>query len=321
MVVEHAADGRLGLALGQLELRVLEFDDRLAERLALLDVVDGERAARARSCRRRGRDDQPLLRQVAASAGRSPGLPRVPSRLSAGSFTSSKNSSEVSAPVHAELFELAAAAEARRVVGLDHHQRGALGALGGIGLGDDDDQVGVLAVGDEGLGAVEHIAVARLLQRWCERPAGRSRRPARSWRWRRPVRRSQASAASSSSALRCRNSGCRARRCPNAAARRLQSRPASANSRLMMVSCAKVPPAPPYSSGMAAQSRPASPGLFHAARSMMPFSCHCSMCGTNSPARNLRVCSSSSVRSSVIQEAGGTDKASVGMASSFFHRG
>jgi hypothetical protein len=40
-------------------------------------------------------------------------------------------------PVHAELVQLAAAAKARRVVGLDHHQRGALGALRGIGLRDD----------------------------------------------------------------------------------------------------------------------------------------------------------------------------------------
>ena len=33
----------------------------------------------------------------------------------------------------------------------------------GIGLGDDDDQIGVLAVGDEGLRAVEHVAVAGFL--------------------------------------------------------------------------------------------------------------------------------------------------------------
>ena len=51
-----------------------------------------------------------------------------------------------------------------RVVGLDHHQRDALGARRRIGLGDDDDQVGVLAVGDEGLRAVEQVAVAGLLR-------------------------------------------------------------------------------------------------------------------------------------------------------------
>ena len=64
--------------------------------------------------------------------------------------------------VVAELLQPAAAAEARRVGGLHHHQRDALGALPRIGLGDDDDQVGVLAVGDEGLRAVEDVAVALL---------------------------------------------------------------------------------------------------------------------------------------------------------------
>jgi hypothetical protein len=39
----RAADGdRFGLALGELERRVLKFDDRLAERLALFGVVDGQ---------------------------------------------------------------------------------------------------------------------------------------------------------------------------------------------------------------------------------------------------------------------------------------
>jgi hypothetical protein len=51
-------------------------------------------------------------------------------------------------------------AEAPSVVGLDHHQRDALGTLLRIGLGDDHDQVGVLAVGDEGLGAVENVTIA-----------------------------------------------------------------------------------------------------------------------------------------------------------------
>ncbi len=67
--------------------------------------------------------------------------------------------------IHAELLELAAAPEALRIVGLDHEQRDALGAGLRIGLGDDDDQIGVLAVGDEGLGAVEHVAVAGFLRR------------------------------------------------------------------------------------------------------------------------------------------------------------
>ena len=44
--------------------------------------------------------------------------------------------------------------------GLDDEQGDALGPFGRIGLGDDDDEIGDLAVGDEGLGAVDPIAVA-----------------------------------------------------------------------------------------------------------------------------------------------------------------
>src|SRR5215467_4014267 len=43
MIEEYLGNGRIGLALGKLELRVLEFDNRLAEGLTLLDIVDGER--------------------------------------------------------------------------------------------------------------------------------------------------------------------------------------------------------------------------------------------------------------------------------------
>src|SRR2546421_3795540 len=57
MVVEDPPDGRLALAFGELELRVLEFDDRLAERLALLDVVDGQPQRTLDHADRRRADD------------------------------------------------------------------------------------------------------------------------------------------------------------------------------------------------------------------------------------------------------------------------
>ena len=82
--------------------------------------------------------------------------------------TSLKNSSEVSSAFSPILSSLRPRAEARRLVGLDHHQRDALGAARRVGLGDDDDQIGVLAVGDEGLRAVEHVVVAALLGRACD---------------------------------------------------------------------------------------------------------------------------------------------------------
>ena len=206
------------------------------------------------------RDDQPLLRQFLHQLIEALALLGAEQAFGRQLHVLEEQFGGVGG-VQAELLELAAAAEAWRVVGLDHHQRDALGARLRIGLGDDDDQIGVLAVGDEGLGAVEHVAVAGLLRAWCARPAGRSRCRARSWRWRRPSRRSRASAASASSAPRCRNAECRARRCRNAAARRRCRSRRADSSRLITASCAKVPPAPPYSSGIEAQSRPACAGL------------------------------------------------------------
>src|SRR5215216_7932000 len=90
-----------------------------------------------------------------------------------------------------------------------------------------------------------------------------------------------------------------------------QSRPANAISRLMIASCAKLPPAPPYCSGIDAHNSPASPDFLHMARSMMPASFHCSRCGTNSAAKNRRACSSSRTRSSVIQAGRGRLRTSM----------
>jgi len=62
--------------------------------------------------------------------------------------------------LHADLVEVAATTEARRLVGLDHEQRDALRALVLVGLADHDDEVGQLAVGDEGLAAVDRVGAA-----------------------------------------------------------------------------------------------------------------------------------------------------------------
>jgi hypothetical protein len=60
-----------------------------------------------------------------------------------------------------DLLHVAPPREARHVT-LDDEQADALRPAAGSGLDDDDDQVGVDAVGDERLGAVEHPAVAVL---------------------------------------------------------------------------------------------------------------------------------------------------------------
>jgi hypothetical protein len=57
--------------------------------------------------------------------------------------------------LHADLVEVAAALEPFDLSVSTDDQRRALGTELGVGLCDDDDQVGELAVGDEGLRAVD----------------------------------------------------------------------------------------------------------------------------------------------------------------------
>ncbi len=90
---------------------------------------------------------------------------------------------------------------------LDDEGRHAARAHLGLGLGVDDQRVGVAAVGDPHLAAVEHVAVALLLGLAASCSPRRSRRWARSWPARRRARRSPAWAGISSSAPRCRCGG------------------------------------------------------------------------------------------------------------------
>ena len=303
MVEEHLGDGRLGLAFGELELGVLELDDLLAERLALLDVIDRSAPARAPSSRRRARAT------ISRSCGSSfmswskPCPSSVPSRFSAGSVTSSKNSSDVSAESRPSFLSL----RPRRKPGASSVSttisETPLAPLLRVGLGDDDDQVGVLAVGDEGLGAVEHIAVAGLLDRGgphalqvgagaglahgdgADQFAGRElRQPALLLLLGAVVQ-----------DVGRDDAGMQRR------AERVEAGEAvlAVDHRLMGEACRRRRRIPPASM---AHSRPACAGLgpdlarIHAGRRAS-----LSRCGTNSAARKRRACSSSRTRSSVIQ--------------------
>jgi len=62
VVGEDLGDRQLGLDLGQLELGVLEVEDRLAEGLALLDVGDGGLQPALGGGDALNGDVQPLLR-------------------------------------------------------------------------------------------------------------------------------------------------------------------------------------------------------------------------------------------------------------------
>ncbi len=151
----------LGLHLGQLEAGVLEAGDGGAEGLAGGDVLDGlfQRAARVAH----GGDGQgqalarQLVDQVAEAvadtaehgAGRHPHIVEEQLR-SVGA-------------VLADFFQVAAAFEAGQG-GVHQEQGGALGAGLGVGLGGEHHDVGVLAVGDEGLGAIDEITAFAVRQ-------------------------------------------------------------------------------------------------------------------------------------------------------------
>jgi hypothetical protein len=65
-------------------------------------------------------------------------------------------------PLLPDLLEDAADAESPDCPRFEQHQRDALGAGRRVGLGHHQDQVGQVAVRDEGLGAVQAVAVAAL---------------------------------------------------------------------------------------------------------------------------------------------------------------
>ena len=94
-VDEDPRDRRLGLALGELELGVLEIDQALAERLALLHIGDRqlERALHDRDAG--NADRQALLRQLLHQLDEALAL-LGPSRFAVGTRTLSKKSSDVS---------------------------------------------------------------------------------------------------------------------------------------------------------------------------------------------------------------------------------
>ena len=221
-----------------------------------------------------------------ASAGRSLCLPRRRADCRPAPNALSKNSSEVSDACRPILSSL----RPRRkpaALGLHHEQRDALGA-GVAGPRHHDHEIGGLAVGDEGLLAADDVAIALLLRRGPHAPAGRSRRRARSWRWRRPARRWPCAAASAASAPRCRSPGCSGRRCRCARCRRWLPQAPLSRSSSTAASQAKLAPRPPYASGMLAHSaqlaepaRPTVDVLLSA-----PFF----GCGARSLAKNLRNC-------------------------------
>lgn len=156
-VDENPADLDLSRHLRQLESRVLEIGNRLAERLALAGVF--QRPLQSGFSRRQPADgnSEALLRQFLHQI--SEAHPRLPQQIFLGHANVLEEQLRSVLRFHADFFQTLALGKARGV-GLDQEQAGALRARFRIGLGHDNHQVCQIAVGDERLRTVDDIVVA-----------------------------------------------------------------------------------------------------------------------------------------------------------------
>lgn len=162
-----------GLALGELELGVLEIEHALPERLTLLDVFGRHFDGFLHRNHAGDRDDEALARQLGHQLAEALALGGA-EQIVGGDPDVVKEQLRGVLRVEPDLVERLAAAEALDLIGFDDEQRDALAARFRIGLRDDDDEIGDLAVRDEGLGAVDPIAVAVLQCRGADRLQVRS---------------------------------------------------------------------------------------------------------------------------------------------------
>ena len=156
------ADLQLGLQIRQHEARILEIEHHSGERLARLGELDRLVERLLRRGLDRDRDRQPLLRQLAHQIDEA--LALFAQAIGDRHADVLEKQLRRIGGILPDLVELAALLEAIAVA-FDQDDRHALprGLRIGVGLGDDQGQIGVLAVGDIGLGAVDDVVIAVLL--------------------------------------------------------------------------------------------------------------------------------------------------------------
>ncbi len=157
MVDEHAQHSRLRLGLGQLEATVLIVEHGLAERLAFASVGDGFLEQGLDGLRRANGDHQPFASQLVSEVAEALVLIAEPIGRRNPHIAEEKLRRVL--PLQPDLFELAPLAEAGGAF-FDADQGDFLAARGGLHLGGGDHQIGVDAVGDEGLLTIQNVVVA-----------------------------------------------------------------------------------------------------------------------------------------------------------------
>ena len=151
------ADLQLRLEIGEDEFGVLELDHGATEGLAVLHEGDRFIEGALRAGLSADGDGEPFLRQLLHQMDETAAF--LPEQIVPGHAAILEEQFGGVGRMLADLVEIAPALEPGGP-GIDQDQAGPLGALAGIGLGDHDHAIGVLAVGDVSLGAVDHPVVA-----------------------------------------------------------------------------------------------------------------------------------------------------------------
>ena len=149
--------GGFGRQFSKQESAVLKGTDRLAERLAFLDVGNGVLKYRLHCGRRHDRQRNSFLRQVLHEIDEAHAL--LADQILDRHFDIGERQLSGVLRVQADLVEVTSAFEARHPP-LHGQQGKSLRALIRVGLGHHDYQVGVDAVGDERLGPIEDVVIA-----------------------------------------------------------------------------------------------------------------------------------------------------------------
>ena len=147
--------------VGDLALHQLEIADRLTELLALVHVGDGDIHAGGHDAERAARQNRALV--VEAGHQNLHALADLAEDVFLRHFAIVEEERKRIGAAHAELVEMLAVAETRKTL-LDDEGGHAARAGFEIGLGVDDQRVGVAAVGDPHFRAVEDVAVAFLVR-------------------------------------------------------------------------------------------------------------------------------------------------------------
>ena len=159
LIKEGAGDDGFGFAFGQFEAGVLKLGERATKGFAFLAIFDGALDGTFHSADRFAGDDQALLGQLFHHLVKAFAL-FAAKNVFWRDFDVVKEQLGRVGRVLADFIKVAAALKASGTFGFDHNKADAFGPFSRVGFGCNDDQISVLAVGDERLLARQAVGVA-----------------------------------------------------------------------------------------------------------------------------------------------------------------